>query len=169
MGRLFDAGTEEKQQEVTQARRDEARRRAEEIDKVFREEGYLDDKADKLGQQLAAAAKGTPAAVEAIRYLKHRTPGSRWSIEHAQVGEDYVFQLFPLRPIAMKWEDVITALIIVMDAIYPRSVQIKYTPPDQLYQVAFYTVRLTDVTRVPGWKVALERTLAGMAAVNAWS
>lgn len=170
MDRLFDAGTQEKQKTAAAQRRNEVRERVEEAEKALRDAGYLDDKADELGQRLASAsAAQDTSAVQAIRYKQHRPAGSRWLIEHTQVGDDYVFQLFPLRPPAGTWQDVIGHMIGAMDVIFPRSVQIKYTPPDENFQMKFYTIRVTELAKVPGWGGALERTLASLTAMNVWS
>lgn len=165
MTRLFDAGQEQKQLTEREQRAQDARRRAEEFDKAMAEQG-LDLAADELGKQLAAAA----APVQAIRYTQFRKPGSKWMIEHAKVGTDYTFQLFPLRPIPVQWQDAIGLMIAAMDVIFPRSLQIKYTPPDEMYQVKFFTIKIENVVGLPGWEEACtERALNGLAAIDVWS
>lgn len=177
--RLFDAGTEAKQAETAKQRRDEIRRRAAEADAALREAGMLDIKEDELVKMRAAGASDLstsfstmPAAgtaVEAIRYTKYRPPGSRWLIEYANVGEDVVFQLFPLKPPTSAWQQVIGLMIPAMDVVLPRSVQVRYMPPDETYQMKFYTVKVEKVASVPGWIDALPRILIGLAGVDAWA
>jgi hypothetical protein len=164
MSRLFDAKADQQKADAAQKRANEARRRAAEFDQALEEAG-IDAKADELGKQLAAAAP----AVQAIRYSKFRLPGSKWVIEHAQVGNDYTYQAFPLKPPSTPWPDVISAMIAAMDVIFPRSIQIKYTPPDETYQLKFYTIRVTNVVGLPGWQEAChERALHGLATIDVW-
>lgn len=164
MGRLYDAGQEQKTAAAAAQSREDVRRRAEEADKALREAGFLDNAADLLGAQLKVAQ-----AVHPIRYENYRRPGSRWVIEHARDGQDYVFQLFPLKPPTVELADAISMMIAAMDVIFPRSVQIKYTPPNEQYQVKFFTIRIEKITAIPGWEAACrDRALPNLAAIDAW-
>lgn len=173
MARLFDSTVENKKAESSRRSRDESRQRAEEVDRILKEEGLLNDSESKLGNILGAGAASAAAGgqtVEAIRYEHYRKPGSRWAIEHAKVGSDYVFQLFPLKPPAVPWQDVMLVLIAIMDVIYPRSVKLDYIPPNDTYQVKFYTIKVNNVVGLPGWEVACkERALHGLSAADVWS
>jgi hypothetical protein len=164
MTRLFDAA--QAKRDATEARRarEEVRRRAEEAEGAIKENLELDEASQKLGEKLAGAR-----AVQPITYKAYRPSGSKWSIEHALVGEDYVFQLFPLRPPRLDWKTVCLLFANAMDAIFPRSVEIYYTPPSQRFELKYYTIRLEGVARLPGWKSAVEdRALRALAAVDAW-
>lgn len=164
MGRLFDAGVENQQAEVQRAHNDGVRARAAAVDDALREIADLDEASKKLGTQLAEAQ-----AIQPIVYTTFRQPGKRWLIEHAQVGADYIYQLFPLRPPHLNWKDVIAHMIGAMDVIFPRTVKITYVPPHEGYQVKFYTVRLDGVTEVPGWERAVgDRTLHALAGLDVW-
>jgi len=163
MTRLFDAGSEKAIKSERERRAEEARRRAAEFDEAMKQAG-LDAADDKLGKLLATA----PSTVQAIRYEKFRTPGSKWVIEHARVDKDYIYQLHPLKPIA-DWQSAIGMMIAAMDAIFPRTLHITYTPPAELYQVKFFTIKVAGVVGLPGWEEACrDRALKSLAAVDAW-
>ncbi len=166
MNRLFDAGNEAKQATEAKQTRDDIKRRAEEAEAALKEAGFLDEKADGLGKLFS----GQPLqGVQAVRYSTFRKPGSKWMIEHAQDGTDYVFQVFPLKQIPVAWQDVVGLMIATMDVIFPRSLKITYAPPREDFQVKFYTIRICDVAKVPGWETACrERALNGLAAIDAW-
>lgn len=126
------------------------------------EAAALDDNARKLGELL-----GVSRAVKAIEYARDRR--GRWLVEHGRAGDDYVFQLHPLKAPTRAWQDVITGFIAAVDAIFPRTVQIHYRRPDEEWQVKFFTVRLEGVCRLPGWEPAMKKAIAALAATNAWS
>jgi hypothetical protein len=61
-------------------------------------------------------------------------------------------------------------LIAALDAIFPRSVQIKYAPPSEKFQLKYYTIRVEHVTGLPGWEdAAKRRALHSLSAVDAWT
>jgi hypothetical protein len=167
MSRLFDAGTTEaKRPTGAQAgARDRgvvARERAELADKAMRAQGITT--ADEF-----TALAGGAASVQPIHYESFRRPGFRWTIEHAQVGPDYVFQVFPIRPTVAQWPDVVVAMIAVMDGIFPRTLHIDYKHPDPTFKVTFYTIRVRGVVGMPGWEIACrERALNGLVGIDAW-
>lgn len=164
MGRLFDAGKEEREAADQRTRNETVRARAAAVEAALREREELDEASKKIGAQLAEAQ-----AVQPIVYTTFRKPGSKWLIEHARVGDDYVYQLFPLKPPKLHWKDAITQMIGAMDVIFPRTLKITYTPPNESYQVKFYTIRVEKVAGVPGWEAAVgERTLNALAGIDAW-
>jgi hypothetical protein len=170
MGRLFDSKAEGDKAEAARLHRAGVKQRADEVDRILSEEGMLDAAATKLGSMLTSSAPQAVQSVEAIHYTSFRRPGSKWVIEHAKVGPDYVFQLFPLKAPGIPWQDIITILIAAMDVIFPRSVKITYIPPNDAYQVKYFTIKVEGVVGLPGWEVACkERALLGLAAVDAWS
>lgn len=167
MGRLFDSGADRRASETARKSKDEVRKRALEVERILEEEKLVDAAGDELGQKLAAGR--SMQAVQPIRYESFRQAGTKWMLEHAQDGEDYVIQMFPLKPPLIPWQDVVTMLIAAMDVIFPRSVQIKYVPPNETYEVKFYTIRILKVVGLPGWeKACKDRALNGLAAVEAW-
>jgi hypothetical protein len=113
-------------------------------------------------QQRLGAAHG----VTAIRYERQRR--GDWLVEHGRAGDDYFFQLHPLRVLARPWQDIVTALIAVMDGVFPRSVQIHYKRPDEQWSVNFYTVKAEHLCRLPGWESAITRAIAGIGSVSGW-
>lgn len=130
---------------------------------MLREEQKLSEASDKLGQVQAAQS------IQAINYSTYRAPGSKWSIEHAQAGEDYIYQIFPLRPPKLTWQGVIYLFIAAMDTVFPRSVEIKYIPPSQKFELKYYTIRVEKVTNLPGWEDAARvRALRGLSGADAW-
>ena len=164
MGRLFDSS--KKQAEAAQAdeRRATIEQRAAEVEAVLAEHEELDEKSQKIKDQLSVTQR-----VQPIVYKEYRRPGSKWMIEHSRDGEDYIYQLFPLKPPRLPLQDVLQLLIIAMDGIFPRSVRIDYAPPNELYKVTMYTIKVRGVTKLPGWELACrEQALAGLAAVEAW-
>lgn len=168
MTRLFsadDAATTATREMAARERRDEVRRRAAEFDAEL----------EKLGMQPTPAASSLASGVlgsggvQPIRYESFRAPGSRWTIEHAVVGEDYVYQLLPKTPPNLEWNDVITLMIGMMDVIFPRSIEIVYRPPDTMFKLVFYTIRVKKIVGVPGWESACkERVLNGLATIDVW-
>jgi hypothetical protein len=166
MTRLFDAGAEMKEASLARASREAVKQRADEVTRLLEEELQLDDASKKLGENLAATA----TSVQPIHYHQFRGRGSKWMIEHARAGDDYMYQLFPLKPPAIAWADIITMFIAVMDAIFPRSVHIHYVPPNDNFQIKFYTIKLENIAVLPGWETPCkERALHGLANVDAWS
>jgi hypothetical protein len=166
MGTLFDAGKRKKEIAAAKSQREGVRERAEAVDKMLKENLVLSEASNALGEQLSASE---PQSVHTIQYKHFRGRGSKWNIEHAQVGPDYVYQMFPLRPPKMNWKDVITHFIAAMDSIFPRSVSIKYAPPSERFQLKYYTIRVEGVTKLPGWEdAAQERALNALASVDAW-
>jgi hypothetical protein len=164
MSRLFDSGKERKEREDVKRARSEVRARAEAVDTAIQEQLELDEESKRLGDKLATAQ-----AVSPIFYQSFRKPGSKWKIEHTVAGKDYIYQLFPLKPTALSWQEVMPLLIYAMDVIFPRSVQIRYVPPREDLQMTFYTVKVEDVVGMPGWeKACQERALDNLAAVAAW-
>jgi hypothetical protein len=119
----------------------------------------LDDNARRLGEVLGAAT-----AVTAVHYRCERH--GRWMVEHGRAGDDYVFQLHPLKMITRPWQDVITSCIAAMDSIFPRSVQIHYRRPDEQWQVKFFTIRVAGVCRLPGWEAAMAKAITALAATG---
>jgi hypothetical protein len=165
MTRLFDATRERTDEERAQRARAEVRRRAEEADRAIAEHEELDEASRNLKKQL----EGSTVAVEPIHYASYRLPGSKWQIEHALVGDDYVYQMFPLKPISRDWRDVVAMMIAAMDVIFPRSIDIRYVPPDQRSFRQFYTIRVENVAKLPGWEDAVQkRALRGLSDVQAW-
>ena len=166
MSRLFDSNAEAKRIAEAKEGKDSVRRRAEEIDRMLKDELELDEATSKLGQRLAQSA---PMGVQAIHYKDFRMPGSRWMIEHAVVGQDYVYQMFPLRPILTDWRDTIVLMIAAMDAVFPRSIKIQYSPPNDRYQIKYFTIRAEGVVGQPGWEDACgKRALKALASSPAW-
>lgn len=122
----------------------------------------LDDNARKLGELLGASRSVRP-----VEYARERR--GRWLVEYGRAGDDYVFQLHPLKVMTRPWQDVITGFIAAMDAIFPRTVQIQYRRPDEEWQVKFFTVRVDKVCALPGWEHAVRKAIDGLAAVEAWA
>jgi hypothetical protein len=164
MGRLFDADAESKKVEEVRSTRDGARQRAEEAEEVLKDYEETDQKSRELSESLSDLRGG----VTPIHYEEYREPGGKWMIEHSPVGKDYIFQLHPIRPPKLVWQDIITMQITAMDVIFPRSLEIRYIRPDEKYQMKFYTIKVEKLVGVPGWKDAVERALAGLSAVDAW-
>lgn len=166
MSRLFDSGAAARAAAEARERKDGVRRRAEEIEKLLQDELELDKASSELGAKLAQRSMG----VQAVSYQSHRQPGSRWMIEHSVVGDDYVYQVFPLRPIQADWRDTIVLILNAMDGVFPRSMQIRYAPPNDRYQIRCFTVRVEKVVGKPGWEDACrDRALRALSGVQAWS
>jgi len=164
MGRLFDSSRLVSQGESQRAARARVRERAAEADELLRELEEDDEASRALGDRLAKAQVVAP-----IVYAEYRKPGGRWLIEHACVGDDYVYQLFPVKPPKIVWQDVLVLAIAAMDVIFPSTVDIQYTPPSEQFQVQFYTIRAKGVVGRPGWKDAcIERALPSLASIEAW-
>lgn len=161
MTRLFDATGARKSKDA----QDEVKRRAAEADKALAEIEDLDEASQKLKAQLAKAS----SAVTPIRYAEYRAPGSKWHIEHARVGDDYIFQMFPLKKPSYAWQDIVTLMVGAMDVIFPPSIHIHYVPPTENEFRPFYTIKVSDVVATPGWDDGIrDRTLRSLAAVPAW-
>lgn len=166
MSRLFDADAAAKKAISDRARQAEVKRRADEIQQLLNDELELDKAGAALGDRLA---QSQPMGVQAIHYKAYRQAGSKWMIEHTIVGDTYVYQMFPLRPIRADWRDTIVLLIAAMDQVFPRSTQINYVPPNDRYQIKCFTVRVEHIVGKPGWQDACEhRTLKALAGVPAW-
>ena len=166
--RLFDSGAAAQSAATGRASRESIKERAAEIDRLLKEELELDQATSALGGKLAesAAAMG----ITAIRYKEYRERGSKWMIEHTRDGNDYIYQMFPLRPLAEDWRNTIALLIAAMDGVFPRSVEIKYHPPSDKYQIKYFTIRLMKAATLPGWEDACERrALQALAKVQAWT
>lgn len=165
MSRLFDAGTRKRDLDEIRNDRNGVLRRAEEVDRLVKENIELSETSQKLGDQLAEAQ-----TVHTVVYESYRAHGSKWNIEHAQVGPDYVYQIFPLRPPKLHWKDVVTHFISAMDSVFPRSVSIKYAPPSERFQLKYYTIRVEGITTLPGWEsAALVRCLKSLSGVDVWT
>jgi len=165
MTRLFDSEKERKEQEGIKRARSNVRARAEAADAAIHEQLELDRQSDHI----EGVKMGQAQSVSAIYYKSYRKIGTKWKIEHAVDGPDYIYQLFPLKPTKFPWQDVIPLFIGAMDAIFPRSVDIRYVPPREDYQIKFYTVKVENVVGKPGWeKACLERALESLASVEAW-
>jgi len=162
--RLFDSNAVAVKVATAKDQRESVRRRAEQAEQVMREELELDDATIKLGERL----QGDSMGVQAIHYKDFRLPGSKWMIEHAIAGRDYVYQLFPLRPTTADWRDTIALLITAMDSIFPRSTKIVYSPPNERFQIRFFTIKVENILDQPGWEDACQaRCLRALAAVQA--
>jgi len=166
--RLFDSGAAAQQAAGGKQSRESIKQRAAEIDKLLKDELELDQATSALGSKLAESAEAM--GITAIRYKEYRERGSKWMIEHTRDGADYIYQMFPLRPLTADWRDTIILLIAAMDSVFPRSVQIKYMPPNEKYQIKYFTIRLVKAATLPGWEDACgRRGLSALAAVAAWS
>lgn len=164
MARLFDAGSVERTKRAAKENQDEVRSRVAEAERQLAEIEETDAKSIKLRDMLQAST-----TIQTVRYESYRPPGSKWMIEHGRDGENYVYQMFPLKPPKMSWQDTVAGLIAAMDVIFPRSVELTYIPPNPQYQITFFTVRVDNVTKIPGWESACkERALRSLVAVNAW-
>jgi hypothetical protein len=163
--RLFDSTHEATQSETARTQREEVKRRAAAFDQANQENKALDEASAKLAAQMKSAQ-----AVQAIRYESFRPPGSKWLIEHALSGSDYLYQMIPLRPPALSVKDVINLMIVAMDVVFPRSTQIFYVPPNESIKIkSFYTIKVVGVASLPGWEDACkERALHGLVSINAW-
>jgi hypothetical protein len=122
----------------------------------------VDENARKLGELLGASQ-----AVVPVKYSRERR--GRWLIEHGRAGDDYVFQLHPLKAPTQQWQDIVTGFIAAMDSIVPRSVPINYRRPDEQWQVRFFTVTAEGVCRLPGWESAVKRAVDTLENVDAWN
>ena len=164
MTRLFDSDAEAKKYAAAREAQQEARRRGDAVEEALKDF----EETDAQSKAISASLNKARAGVVPIFYQEHREPGSGWMIEHSPSGEDYIFQIHPLRPLKMVWQDIILQMIAAVDVIYPESVRKEYSKPNETYQMKFYTVKLCKVVGLPGWKGAVERTLAGLSAVDAW-
>lgn len=164
MTRLFDAASALSAKEKAKREREEVRQRAEEADRALAEIEELDEQSIKLKEALAKAASVTP-----IVYEQFRKPGSKWLIEHARVGDDYVYQVFPLKPPLHDWADVFTMMAAALHPIYPDTVKLHFWPPSENAVRPFYTIRAEKVALLPGWEEPVRnRALQSLAAVPAW-
>lgn len=156
MGRLFETKPAGAAEDPT-ARLKRAQAVSAAIDAV-----QTDGAAKALGEKLAAPARGVlPMKYEQVRFGK-------WLIEYGRAGDDLFLQLHPLKQLVRSHGDIITAFIAVMDRIFPGSVQIYYKRPDEKWEIKFFTIRLEDVCKQPGWERARDRALEQLGRVNAW-
>jgi hypothetical protein len=163
MARLFDSGSVAREEAQARQSRVETRRRAEEAEQAMKELQETDEASMRLRERLSEVQSVAP-----IRYEEYRPRGSKWLVEHSKVGDDYIFQLHPLKPPTVGVQDVLALAITAMDVIFPRSLEIRYVPPSQQLQLKFYTIKVEKVVGVPGWKGAIERALAALASMDAW-
>lgn len=161
--RLFDSHAETKKAEELRLSRKEVRLRAEAADAALQAIKETDEASEKLREAL-----GRSEAVTPIVYQEFRPRGCKWLIEHSPVGEDYIFQLHPLKPPTVSWQDVIYLSITSMDVIFPRTLQIQYVPPSQHYQLKFFTIKVGGLVGLPGWTKAIERALLSLSRMDAW-
>lgn len=165
MTRLFDATKERTAEDEGRRAQVEARARAEEAERAVAEFEELDEESQRLRGQLGKAM----SEVTPIRYEEFRLPGSKWHIEHAKIGDDHVYQMFPLKAPSYPWQDIITMIIGAMDVIFPPSIHIHYTPPAEGEFRPFYTIRVADVEKTPGWTELVKgRVLQALCSVPAW-
>ena len=163
MAKLFDTGSGSRRADVPQESPEQLKAKVDRVAQMFAKYEATSDEEKSLGQMLASAP-----AVQSIRYETYRVPGRPWIIEHGRDGDDYVYQLFPLKQTSASWQDTIAGMIAAMDVIFPRSTQIKYAPPNPQYKADFFTVRVEAVTKLPGWESACrERALRSLVSVNA--
>lgn len=158
---LFHAKEEESKAAEARA---EARKRAADFDKVMQDFEETEKESRELASQLSGQS-----VVQAVRYRKYKRPGSKWMIEHGRVGDDYIFQVFPSKPTVAPWQDIIAWMIVALDAIFPPTIDVTLKPPDPTLKLPFYTIRMTNVTKVPGWQEACEiRANRALSDINAW-
>ena len=169
MARLFDE-TRRRQAEMTvRTTREEARQRAAEVEALLAEYEENDASSKGLSEQLAASrAKMTGGSIKAIFYKEYREPGSKWMIEHSENGPDYIFQVHPIKPVKLNWQDIITMMVFAMDRVFPRNMQCRYIRPSEQYQLKFYTIKIEKLVGFTGWSKAVERALAGLSGIDAW-
>lgn len=162
--KLYDSRQAEEAARAAAQGRQEARQRAQEAERLA--EGVATDAAAQALEQKL----GRAISVSSVKYEKARRPGSKWLIEHGRDGDDYVFQVFPLRPPAADPAQVLLGLIVAMDQVFPRTVELKYHQPNPKFEVRFYTIRAVGVTKMPGWERACrERATELLLGVDAWS
>jgi len=99
---LFDARKDSPTSEDTEA----VRKRAKEVEENFRDMEETDEASNDLSRRLASAQ-----TVQTIQYKRYRRPGSKWQIEHGRIGDDYIFQSFPLKPPTTSWQDTVAGMI----------------------------------------------------------
>lgn len=162
--RLFDAAEESRRSTKERRDREETKAAAAKAEAALREYEEMDEASRRLGAVLADAK-----AVAPIIYQEYRPRGSRWLIEHSASGENYIFQVHPLKQPTHQTPDILTAMIAVMDGIYPRSIDLRYTPPNPNYQVKFFTIRAEGLVGKPGWTRAVERSLEELSRLDVWS
>jgi hypothetical protein len=107
---------------------------------------------------------GASQSVVPVQYARERR--GRWLVEHGRAGDDYVFQMHPLRAPTQQWQNIVTGFIAAMDSIFPRSVQIHYRRPDEQWQVKFFTVSAKEVCRLPGWEPPVKKAIDALVAVQ---
>jgi hypothetical protein len=90
-------------------------------------------------------------------------------VEHGRAGDDYLYQLHPLKTLTRPWQDIVTGFIAAIDSIFPPSLHKHYQLPDEQWQVRFYTVRLDKVCRLPGWERAVVKAVDALLNVDAWT
>ena len=137
---------------------------------LFKTQGVVDpegdDHIDDEVEELTAPAPQSDVSVQVISYDRHRAKGSKWSIEHGPDGVDYLFQVIPDKPVQMHWKDVVGQMIGVMSQIYPKSVDVYYSPPDPEWKIHFYTIRVKGLVDKPGYNAAIKRSLALLSEVK---
>jgi hypothetical protein len=159
MTRLFDASGSSRKDPENETK-------AEDLMRAVTEAANLEAATGALNARL-----GKAPSVRGIKYTAVRQPGSRWGIEHAEDGEDFIFQCFPLRDIVRPWSDIIPLMIAALDSIFPRNYQISYIPPSDKMEITikFYTIKIKGIVGQPGWERAVkERALNALFAINAW-
>ena len=153
MGRLFDGS----KKRIESAKLDAKAKAALEAAK-------LDETSNRLSRIL-----GPQQQVSAVIYQSERR--GKWRIEHARVDEDYIFQVFPLKPIPYSWPSIMTAFIQVLDQVFPRTVQIYYKPPSELFkepEFQFYTIRFKNLFTTPGWERGIAKAMDALFGLDVW-
>lgn len=122
----------------------------------------LDDNARKLGELLSVSQTVTP-----VHYMRDRH--GRWLIEHGRAGDDYLYQMHPLRVPTRAWQDVLLGFIVAMDSVFPLSIKKRYRLPDEEWQIRFFTITVEKVCALPGWEIAVKKVVDALARVDAWT
>lgn len=164
MTRLFDGNREAKAAAAERDEKDAVRRRVEEAEEILKSYEETDAASKKMAEAMGAAS-----TVTSIVYKTYRAPGSKWVIEHAEDGEDYVYQLFPLREPAHDWTAVVPMIAIAVSVVFPDTFRVEHTPPNDQYGIKFYTVKIRGVVNTPGWKRACtEQAPRAFSSIEAW-
>lgn len=162
--RLFDGNAAATVSAKATQNRVDVRRRAEEVDDLLSSYEENDEKSKAMASML-----GQVESVVAISYKTYREVGSKWVIEHAVDGDDYVYQVFPIKEPALDWQGVFKGLVAALDVIFPKSLRIDYSPPNEQFNIRSWTIRLNGVTKLPGWqKACTEQALKNLSWVEAW-
>ena len=169
MARLFDEKRRQQAERTVRTTREEALKRAAEVDALLAEYEEDDAISKGLSEQLAESREKMPGgSIKAIIYREHRKSGSKWMIEHSVDGPDYIFQVHPIRPVTIGWQDIMLMMIAAVDKVVPRTMQCRYIRPSEQYKLQFYTIKVEKLAGVPGWTKAVERILEGLSDVEAW-